>query len=130
MVDRNKDGPLPSSVRAFCTGGWGESLLRSQKFEHHFPPPKVNSLSPHPPSPTSHHPPPLNNSFRVITHPPPPTPPRNFIFSRYHCSCTIFILTSYSLYTQVMLIFILIDDQSPQQTFQLPPSPHPPLFTP
>ena len=34
-----------------------------------------------------------------------------FIFSCSHCSCTIFILTSYSLYTQVMLILILMDVQ-------------------
>ena len=34
-----------------------------------------------------------NNNFHVITH-------KNFIFSCSHCSCTIFILNSYSLYTQ------------------------------
>ena len=34
-------------------------------------------------------------------------PNKNFIFSCSHCSCTTFILTSYSLYTQVMLILIL-----------------------
>ena len=35
----------------------------------------------------------------------------NFIFRCSHCSCTIFILTSYSLYTQVMLILLLINVQ-------------------
>ena len=29
--------------------------------------------------------------------------------NNFHCSCTIFILTSYSLYAQVILILILID---------------------
>ena len=38
-------------------------------------------------------------------------PNKNFIFSCSHRSCTVFILTSYSLYTQVMLIIILIDVQ-------------------
>ena len=99
----------------------GESMLTSQKFAHHFPHQRliISPPIPHPQPRTPPPPPPLNNSFRVIT---PPPPPRNFIFSCYHCSCTIFILTSYSLYTQVMLIFILIDDQSPQQTFQLSPT--------
>ena len=32
-------------------------------------------------------------------------------FSCSHCSCTIFILTSYFLYTQVMLLLILTDVQ-------------------
>ena len=49
-------------------------------------------------------PPPLNNNFHVISY-------KNFIFSCCHCSCTIFILTSYFLYTGVMLILILIDAQ-------------------
>ena len=38
-------------------------------------------------------------------------PNKNFIFSCSNRSCTVFILTSYSLYTQVMLIIILIDVQ-------------------
>ena len=38
-------------------------------------------------------------------------PNKNFIFSCNHCSCTIFILISYPLYTQAMLILILIDVQ-------------------
>ena len=37
-----------------------------------------------------------------------------FIFTCSHCSCIIFILTSYSLYTQVVLILILIDVQYSQ----------------
>ena len=48
--------------------------------------------------------PPLNNNFHVITN-------KNFIFSCRDCSCIIFILTLYSLYTQVMLILILINVQ-------------------
>ena len=38
-------------------------------------------------------------------------PNKKFKFSCGHCSCTTFILTSYSLYTQVMLILILINVQ-------------------
>ena len=37
--------------------------------------------------------------------------PKNFIFSCSHSLCTIFILISYSLYKQVVLILILIDVQ-------------------
>ena len=48
--------------------------------------------------------PPLNNNFHVITN-------KNFIFSCRDCSCIIFILTLYSLYTQGMLILILINVQ-------------------
>ena len=33
------------------------------------------------------------------------------MFSYSHCSCTIFILTSYSLHTKVMLILISTDVQ-------------------
>ena len=36
---------------------------------------------------------------------------KNVIFSCSHCSCTIFVLISYSFETQIMLIFILIDVQ-------------------
>ena len=38
-------------------------------------------------------------------------PNKNFFFSCSHCSFTIFTLISYFLYTQVMLILILIDVQ-------------------
>ena len=48
--------------------------------------------------------PPLNKNFHVISQ-------ENFIFSCSHCSCTIFILPSYSLRTQVKLILILINVQ-------------------
>ena len=41
-------------------------------------------------------------------------PNKTFIFSCSYCSSTIFIVTSYSLYTQVMLILILIDVQYSQ----------------
>ena len=60
------------------------------------PPPKVNSSQ-------------LNNNFHIRT------PPQNFIFSCSQCFCTIFVLISYSLYTQVMLILILIDVQYSQK---------------
>ena len=42
-------------------------------------------------------------------------PNKNSIFSCSHCSCSIFVLISYSLDTQVMLIFILIDFQYSQK---------------
>ena len=38
-------------------------------------------------------------------------PNKNIIFSCSHCTRTIFALTSYSLYKQVILILILIDAQ-------------------
>ena len=38
-------------------------------------------------------------------------PNKKIIFSCCHYSCTIFILTSYSFYKQVMFILVLIDDQ-------------------
>ena len=51
-------------------------------------------------------------------HPPPPLPhqsniyvTKKFIFGCSHCICTIFILTSYTLYTQVKPILILINVQ-------------------
>ena len=45
-------------------------------------------------------PPPLNKYFHVIS---------QKISSCSHCSCTIYILPSNSLHTQVMLILILIN---------------------
>ena len=36
---------------------------------------------------------------------------KNFIFSCRHCSCTIFVLTLYSLYARFMLILVLMDIQ-------------------
>ena len=36
---------------------------------------------------------------------------KNFVFSCSHCFCTIFVLPSYSLYTQDMLILTLINVQ-------------------
>ena len=42
---------------------------------------------------------------------------KNFIFSYSHRSSTIFILTAYSLYTQDMLILILIDVQYLENIF-------------
>ena len=70
------------------------------------PPPKKKknththqkSISPHPP----------NNIFKV-------QPNKNVIFCCSHCSCTIFMLISYSLDTQVMLILILIHVQYSQK---------------
>ena len=42
----------------------------------------------------------------------PPTPTHlEKVYSCSHSSCTIFVLTSYSLYTQVMLILLLINVQ-------------------
>ena len=46
--------------------------------------------------------PPLCNNFQVITQ-------KNSSFSCSHCSCSIFVLISYTLDLQIMLIFILID---------------------
>ena len=42
-------------------------------------------------------------------------PNKNSIFSCSHCSCSIFVLISYFLHTQVMLILISIDVQYSQK---------------
>ena len=49
-------------------------------------------------------PPPVNYTIIFMS-------PLNYtiIFSCRHCSCTVFILFSYSLYTQVILILVLIN---------------------
>ena len=43
-----------------------------------------------------------------------PPPAKNLLISCSHSSCTVFVLISYSFETQIMLIFILIDVQYPQ----------------
>ena len=47
--------------------------------------------------------PPLNKNLKIFIL----QPNKNFIFSGSHCSCTIFVLISYPLHTQVILILIL-----------------------
>ena len=101
-------------------GEWWGSSPTSRKFAHPPPPPPP---PPHPPPP----PPPPPPSPGKINYPspsrlplpkvePPPHPPhsiiifmlksnKNFIFNCSHCSCTILILTLYSLYAKVMLIW-------------------------
>ena len=79
---------------------------KSDSFPQSGPPPSVDPLTefllpfllPQPPPPPP--PPQLTNNFHVIS---------QKISSCSHCSCTIFILPSYSLHTQVMLILILIN---------------------
>ena len=86
----------------------GESNPTSQKVVHSTSPGK----SPPPlrppykflfPSHQKSVPPPLNKNFQIITQ-----------LSCSHCSCTIFVLISYSFDTQVVLILILIDVQYSQ----------------
>ena len=67
--------------------------------------------------------PPLPSKLMPPMGTPPPPPPlplphqsniyvtKKFIFGCSHCICTIFILTSYTLYTQVKPILILINVQ-------------------
>ena len=66
--------------------------------------------------------PPISQKWGSPPHSPPPgkippsrcTPPNKifiFSFTCSHCSCIIFVLISYSLYTQVVPILILIDVQ-------------------
>ena len=89
-----------SLYRVFPPGGMGKSPHQ----------PKNCSCTPSPPNVYS--PPP----------PPPPPPPsthqkwtkpnkKSVIFDCSHCSCTIFVLISYSFETRIMLISILIDVQ-------------------
>ena len=75
-------------------GEWGESLPHWSKITYR--PPTRKSTPRRLPLPNFYPP-----NLRFI---PPPT-------ECSHCSCTIFILPSYSLYTQVMLILILINVQ-------------------
>ena len=84
----NSNFPPPIVENLFTSPTWKNPPSR-------LPPPKVNSYLP----PAS-----LNINIHLIIQ-------KNFIFSCRHSSCTIFILISYSLYTQVMLILILIDVQ-------------------
>ena len=101
-------------VRAFTYwGGSGESLPVSQKFANSPPPRKItsvgSSLSNFYYSPPPHHqksiPPLTKQQFSGDN------PILNSIFSCSHCSCSIFVLISYSLEKQFMLILILIDVQ-------------------
>ena len=78
--------------RVFPTGGWG-SPPSNQKFAH--------SPTPHQIFIPSH-----QKSIQPNT--------KNIIFSCSHCSCTIFVLISYSFKTQIMLILTLIDVQYSQ----------------
>ena len=73
---------------------WDGSPPTSQIFAHFFPTRKKFLASRLPPSNIYL---PLAKGFSILVN-------KNF-----HCSCIIFILTSYSLYTQIMLILILID---------------------
>ena len=81
-------------IRGFSHWGkWGESLPHL---------PKICSCPPH------------LEKFPHRIHAPPPSTTSS-IFSCSHWSCSIFVLISYSLDTQVMLIFILIDVQYSQK---------------
>ena len=74
-----------SLYRVFPTRGMGESLT-NQKFAHSPPPHQILILS-------------RQKSCQ------PNKKNKNVIFSCSHCSCTIFVLISYSFDTQVMLIY-------------------------
>ena len=83
------------TIRVFPNQRWGSPSTsqtslpptwKNPPINFLFPPPKVNSPSP------------LNNNFHV----------KNFIFSCSHCSCNIYIFTSYSFYTEVKQILILM----------------------
>ena len=80
--------------RVFPTGGMGESPFTCRKFAH---PHSLNLYSSLPKVPTK--------TKIFMLH-----PNKSFIFSSFfqlHCCCTILILILSSLYTQVMLLFIL-----------------------
>ena len=77
--------------RVFPTGGMGESPPTNKKFAH-LPPPHHIFIP----------------SYRRSIQ------PNKNLFSCRHCSCTIFVLISYSFKAQIMLILILIDVQYSQ----------------
>ena len=85
-------------------GGWWGSSPTSRKFAH--PPHRHLEKLITPPL--------VDSPYQKLS--PPPHPPhsiiifmlksnKNFIFNCSHCSCTILILTLYSLYAKVMLIW-------------------------
>ena len=83
------------------------------KFTQGFPywvnggvPPPTKNLLIHP-LPTKFLFPPTKSQFNLIKN-------KNILFSCSHCSCTIFVLISYSFKTQIMLILILTDIQYSQ----------------
>ena len=83
--------------RVFATGGMGRVPQPDQS--------KICS-SPPPSAPNSYSLPPKVKSIQQKN--------KSVIFNYSHCSCTIFVLTSYSFKTQIMLILILIDIQDSQ----------------
>ena len=93
---------LGETTRFSVLGDGGSPSSTCQKFTH----PSLTKKSPPVDfphqifiTPPKAHPP-LNNNSHVIA------PKKNFIFSCSHCSCTIFILSSYFLCTQVILILV------------------------
>ena len=80
-------------------GKWGESYPHLQNFH-----PRRLHARPH----QVFIPPPLSNNFQVITQ-------KNSIFSCSNCYCSIIVLISHSLDTEIMSIFILTDVQYSQK---------------
>ena len=87
---------LANFIQNFPTDGMGESPHQ----------PKICSFSPSPPNFYSL--PPKFNSTQQQN--------KNVIISCSHCSCSIFILISYSFETHIMLILVLSDVQYSQNT--------------
>ena len=110
MLNPPPQPPIPI-LRVFPTGGWGESLLQAKNlliFPYGKIPP-VDSLSP--------------NVYLRLWHQRLISPHqikifmlsnkfnKTCIFNCIHSSSTIFVLSSFSLYTQVIVILILINVQ-------------------
>ena len=109
----------------------GEVPPRQPKICSFLPPPEKISPSRLPPLPNFYFPPHPKMQFPHYITIFKLQRNKNIIFICSHCSCTIFVLISYSLDTQVILILILIYIQHSQKV-QSPPlfnSVLPPLLT-
>ena len=87
----------------------GEVPPHQPKICSFLPPPEKISPSRLPPLPNFYFPPHPKMQFPHYITIFKLQPNKNIIFICSHCSCTIFVLISYSLDTQDMLILILID---------------------
>ena len=103
--------PPAPILRVFPTGGWGESLLLAKNLLifSYGKIPLVDSLSPNIYLPLWHQK--LISPHQIKIFMLSNKSNKTCIFNGIHSSSTIFVLSSFSLYTQVIVILILINVQ-------------------